>query len=71
MKRPGEDVAVVAGDSDFAPGDVRFSFLIIRTDARPVERPRARVWLARSRSARPFEQASASLEPVGPPGAGE
>jgi hypothetical protein len=71
MKRPGEDVAVVAGDSDFAPGDVRFSFLVIRTDARPVERPRARVWLARSRSARPFEQASATLEPVGPPGAGE
>jgi hypothetical protein len=35
MKRPGEDVTVVAGDSDFAPGGVRFSFLVINHDARP------------------------------------
>ena len=70
MKRPGEDVAVVAGDSDFAPGDVRFSFLVIRHDARPVDRPRATVWLARSQSGRPFERAIAELEPIGPPGAG-
>jgi hypothetical protein len=71
MKREGEDVAVVAGDSDFAPGDVRFSFLVIKHDAKPVERARARVWLARSQSARPFERASARLETIGPPGAGE
>jgi hypothetical protein len=71
LERPGEDVAVVAGDSDFAPGDVRFSFLVIRHDARPVERPRAHVWLAHSRSARPFERVVAKLEPIGPPGAGE
>jgi hypothetical protein len=71
MKQQGEDVTVVAGDSDFAPGDVRFSFLVIRHDARPVDRPRARVWIARSRSARPFERATATLEPIGPPGAGE
>jgi hypothetical protein len=71
MKRPGEDVTVVAGDSDFAPGDVRFSFLVIRHDAQPVDRARARVWLARSRSERPFERASARLEEIGPPGAGE
>jgi len=71
MKRPGEDVTVVAGDSDFAAGDVRFSFLVIRHDARPVARPRATVWLARSQSGRPFERATARLEPIGPPGAGE
>lgn len=71
MGRPGEDVAVIAGDSDFTPGDVRFSFLVIRHDARAVERPTARVWLARSQSARPFEHATAVLEPIGPPGAGE
>ena len=71
MKRPGEDVAVVAGDSDFAVGDVRFSFLVIRHDARPVARPRATVWLAHSRSGKPFERATARLEPIGPPGAGE
>jgi hypothetical protein len=71
MKRPGEDVTVVAGDSDFAPGDVRFSFLVIDHDARPVERGRARVWLARSQNGRPFESAAARLEAIGPPGAGE
>jgi hypothetical protein len=71
MKRPGEDVAVVAGDSDFTPGNVRFSFLVIRHDARAVERAKARVWLARSRSARPFERATATLEAIGPPGSGE
>jgi len=71
MKRPGEDVTVVAGDSDFAVGDVRFSFLVINHDARPVERGRARVWLAGSQSGRPFQSATARLEPIGPPGAGE
>jgi hypothetical protein len=71
MKRPGEDVTVVAGDADFAPGDVRFSFLVINHDARPVERGQARVWLARSQNGRPFESATARLEPIGPPGAGE
>ena len=71
MKRPGEDVTVVAGDSDFAPGDVRYSFLVISHDARPVERALARVWVARSQSGRPFESATARLETIGPPGAGE
>jgi hypothetical protein len=71
MKRSGEDVTVVAGDSDFAVGDVRFSFLVIKHDARPVERPRATVWLARSQSGRPFERATARLEEIGPPGSGE
>ena len=71
MKRPGEDVTVVAGDSDFAPGGVRFSFLVITHDARPVERARAKIWLARSQAGRPFERATARLETIGPPGAGE
>ena len=71
MKRPGEDVTVVAGDSDFAPGDVRYSFLVISHDARPVERALARVWVAHSQSGRPFESATARLETIGPPGAGE
>jgi hypothetical protein len=71
LERPGEDVAAVAGDQDFVPGDVRFSFLVIRNDARPVERPRARVWVARSRSAAPFARAMATLEPIGIPGVSE
>lgn len=71
MKRPGEDVTVVAGDMDFVPGDIRYSFLVIKHDARPVERGRARVWLARSQFGRPFESAIARLATIGPPGAGE
>jgi hypothetical protein len=71
LKRRGQDVAAVAGDEDFVPGDVRFSFLVIRNDARPVERPRARVWVARSRSAAPFLEATAKLEPIGIPGMSE
>jgi hypothetical protein len=50
---------------------VRFSFLVIAHDARPVERPRARVWIARSRSAPPLTRATASLEPIGVPGESE
>jgi hypothetical protein len=71
LGRPGEDVAVVPGNADFAPGTLRYSFLVIRQDAQAVERPQARVWLARSRSGRPFERATARLETIGPPGAGE
>jgi len=71
IARPGEDVSVIPGDTDFAVGDVRYSFLVITSKAQAVERPQARVWLARSRSARPFVQATARLEPIGPPGAGE
>ena len=71
LARPGEDVAVVPGDADFSVGNVRYSFLVIRHDARSVERPRARVWLARSRSAPPSETATATLEQIGPPGSQE
>src|SRR5262249_57869707 len=71
MKRPGEDVTVVNGDSDFTPGDLRFSFLVISHNARPVERDEARVWLARSQDGHPFQSATARLEELGPPGSGE
>lgn len=64
----GEDVGLIQGTSDYAPGRVRVSFLVIRSDGRSVERPRARVWLARSRRQRPFLETTASLEPVGVPG---
>jgi hypothetical protein len=71
LARPGQDVAVVPGDQDFAVGEVRFSFLVIRRDAKPVERSRARVWVARSRRARPFAQAIATLEQIGVRGRSE
>jgi hypothetical protein len=71
IDRPGENVAAVAGSTDFSVGDVRFSFLVITSTAHAIDRPQARVWIARSRSARPFREATAVLEPIGPPGAGE
>ena len=63
-KRPGEDVSLVMGTADYAPGPNRISFLVLTHAARPVERPRARVWLARSLGARPFLRGTARLERV-------
>jgi hypothetical protein len=68
LDRPGQNVAIVPGDGDFAPGPVRYSFLVIRHDASVASAPRARVWLARTRRSKPFEQATAQLEPIGVPG---
>ena len=68
LKRPGPDVSITPGASDFVPGPVRYPFLVIRQDARPVERETARVWVAAGRDKRPFEQAIARLEPIGVPG---
>lgn len=68
LKRPGPDVAVTAGASAFVPGDVRYPFLVIRNDAKPVERPAAAVWVAKSRSRAPFARTRARLEPIGVPG---
>lgn len=68
LKRPGPDVAVTAGASEFVPGDVRYPFLVIRKDAKPVERPAAAVWVAKSRSRAPFARTRARLEPIGVPG---
>jgi hypothetical protein len=63
-KRPGEDVSLVMGTADYAPGPNRISFLVLTHAARPVERPTARVWLARSLQAKPFLRGTARLERV-------
>jgi hypothetical protein len=68
LKRPGPTVGVTAGASEFVPGGVRFPFLVIRNDARPVDRRAATVWVATSRSHAPFERVTARLEPIGIPG---
>jgi hypothetical protein len=65
----GQTVALVPGTSDYAPGDVRFSFLVVTNRGKTVATPTARVWLARNRDAAPFERTIAKLEPVGVPGA--
>ena len=69
--RPGADVAIVAGDGDFAPGPIRFSFLVIDRRAKPVLRRTADVWVATARDRRPFAHATARLEPIGIPGVSE
>jgi len=61
-------VGITAGASEFVPGDVRFPFVVIRNDARPVNRPAATLWVAKSRSDAPFERTKARLEPIGIPG---
>ncbi len=66
---PGQQVSIVAGTSDYSPGDVRFSFLVLNHQGRPVYRPRAQVWLAPKLDAAPVERTTAQLEPVGVPGA--
>ncbi len=68
LKRPGPDVALTAGAGDFVPGRIRLPFLVVANDARPVERPTARVWVAKARDEKPFAETTARLEPIGIPG---
>jgi hypothetical protein len=71
LSRPGDDVALIPGTSDYAPGDVRVVFLVIDARGKSIERPRARVWVARSLDDRPFLRTTARLENVGVPGVSE
>jgi len=64
----GQAVALVPGTSDYAPGDVRFSFLVISDRGRAISRPTADVWVARSRDSLPFQRTVARLERIGVPG---
>jgi hypothetical protein len=68
LRRPGPDVSITAGASEFVPGAVRYPFLVIRNDARPVERSTASVWVATGRDRAPFARVTARLEPIGIPG---
>jgi hypothetical protein len=64
-RAPGEDVAIVPGTSDYAPGRNRVSFLVVDSESRLVARPTARVWLARDLKAKPFARTTARLERIG------
>jgi hypothetical protein len=68
MKRPGPNVSVIAGAADFQPGVVRFPFLVLDDDLRPVDRATVRVWLATGRGRKPFARTTARLESIGVPG---
>jgi hypothetical protein len=64
-RAPGEDVAIVPGAEDFAPGRVRLSFLVIDGQGRVVSRPTARVWLSRKLEEAPFVETEAKVERIG------
>jgi hypothetical protein len=61
-------VSLIPGTSDYSPGFVRVSFLVVDPRGRVISRPQARVWVARSLHDRPFVQTLARLEPIGVPG---
>ena len=65
---PGEQVSFLAGTTDFGVGEVRFTFLVVSHEGRPVYTPRATVWLAQALKAAPVQQTTATLESVGPQG---
>jgi hypothetical protein len=56
------------GTSDYAPGTVRVSFLVVDNQGRPIYRPRARFWVSRAKDEAPFVEATASLTKIGVPG---
>jgi hypothetical protein len=67
-KGSGQSVVLIPGTSDYSPGDLRISFLVVNSRGRVVAPPRARFWIARSLGAKPFQQTMAWLEAVGVPG---
>jgi hypothetical protein len=71
LARPGPDVALVQGTSDYAVGPVRVTFLVIDSHAKAINRPRARVWVAKSLDSPPLVATEAALEPIGIPGTSE
>jgi len=64
----GESVGAVAGTSDFQVGQNRVSFLVVDKQGQTIERPTAKVWVARGLGQKPFARTTARLEPIGVPG---
>jgi hypothetical protein len=64
-RAPGDDVAFLAGTSDYGPGRIRLTFLVIDDEGRVIARPTARVWVARALEAKPFAEATAHAERIG------
>ena len=67
-RAPGDDVAVVSGTSDYGAGANRVSFLVVDKQSQLIERPTARIWVARGLKQIPFAETTATLEPIGVPG---
>jgi hypothetical protein len=64
----GDDVAIVPGTSDYEPGLVRVSFLVVDSKGELVLLPSARIWVARGLDDRPFLESTAKLERIAVPG---
>lgn len=64
-RAPGEDVSIVPGSADFAPGDVRLTFLVVDGQGRLVLRPTAKLWISRGLKEAPFAEATARAQPIG------
>lgn len=60
-----QTVALIPGTNDYSPGDLRVSFLVVDNRGKLVAPPTARVWIARSLSAKPLQATVAHLEPIG------
>jgi hypothetical protein len=71
LDRPGPDVALSQGTSDYAVGQLRVTFLVIDSHAKAVSRPRAQVWIGRSLDSPPLLTTEAPIEPIGIPGKSE
>jgi hypothetical protein len=61
----GQSVALIPGTSDYAPGKIRISFLVVDARGRVISTPTARLWIARSREEKPFGRTVARLERLG------
>ena len=64
-RNSGESVSLIPGTSDYSPGKLRISFLVVDPRGRVIAPRSARVWVARSLRAKPFARAVARQEPVG------
>jgi hypothetical protein len=71
LARPGPDVALIQGTSDYATGPIRMTFLVVDSKSRTIERRRAHVWVGPSLDAPPLLSTEAALEPIGVPGKSE
>jgi protein-disulfide isomerase len=69
QREPGKGTTIELGTTDLAVGRNRISFFVLDARSRPVERPTARVWLARRPADQPDAVTRARLESVpGEPG---
>jgi hypothetical protein len=64
-KQSKQSVALIPGTNDYSPGDLRISFLVVDGRGRAIATPRARFWIARSLTSKPFRTKIARLEHVG------